>query len=447
MGCSKRTEGAAALCPECRATRGYAKRYDFQREPWDTSRETRPDIAKPRYGDPRSSMRIVILAAVTLGTVMVFVLLLLVRLNADLDALREQVATDLDETAERLQRETDQSRALTADLEETNGQLQREADRSAALTAGLQSASARLEAKAAETVDLHAELEARTGQLATERSENETLTASLAASGALLESVTAEKAGLEADLEAAARQLADSADAYVTLAQAGGSVADLNEARDRLVDEIAALRSEISDLEERRRPLIVASHTTGFLCTGSMEPKITCLDSATWLDNYNPADVVVGSVISFAAPPECQLGNAHVAHRVLNTREEGGVYWYWPKGDALADADGCWVPHTRVYSYLVELSKDAYPENSGLRERVNAATAERDATYARFRAAEAVYTQRHQQFCGHAPDACRLDAAGLAELDGLYSEMLRLYWLHQDAYSAWNDVYWEALNG
>ena len=392
-------------------------------------------------------MRIVIFAAVTLGTVMVFVLLLLVRFNADLDALREQVAADLDEAAELLQRETDRSRALAVDLEETDRRLQREVNRSAALTAGLQSASARLAAAAAETAGLRAELNARTGQLATQRSGNETLTASLAASRSLLESVAAEKEDLEADLEAAARELADSADAYTTLAQAGGSVADLNEARDRLMDEMAALRDEISDLEEQRRPLIVGSHTTGFLCTGSMEPKITCLDSATWLDNFKPANVVVGSVISFAAPPECQLGNAHVATRVLDIREEGGVYWYWPKGDALADADGCWVPHTRVYSYLIELDKDVYPENSSLRNRVNAATAERDATYARFRAAAAVYTRRYQQFCGHAPDACRLDAAGLAELDGLYSEMLRLYWLHQDAYSAWNDVYWEALNG
>ena len=81
-------------------------------------------------------MRIAILAAVTLGTVMVFVLLL-VRLNADLDALREQVAADLDEAAEQLQRETDRSRALTADLEETNERLQREADRGAVLTADL----------------------------------------------------------------------------------------------------------------------------------------------------------------------------------------------------------------------------------------------------------------------------------------------------------------------
>ncbi len=158
-----------------------------------------------------------------------------------------------------------------------------------------------------------------------------------------------------------------------------------------------------------------------------MEPKITCLDSATWVGNFNPADVVVGAVISFAAPPECGLGNVHVAHRVVDIREDDGVYSYWPKGDALADADGCWVPHTNVYGYLIELSKDAYAENSGLRNRVNAATAERDATYALFRAAEAVYVQRHQQYCGYAPDACRLDAAGLAELNGLYAEMLRLY--------------------
>ena len=65
-------------------------------------------------------------------------------------------------------------------------------------------------------------------------------------------------------------------------------MADLSEARDRLMDETAALRDEIRDLEEQRRPLIVASPNHGIPLHGSMEPKIACLDSTTWLDNARP---------------------------------------------------------------------------------------------------------------------------------------------------------------
>lgn len=52
----------------------------------------------------------------------------------------------------------------------------------------------------------------------------------------------------------------------------------------------------------------------------------------------------------------------------------------------------------------------------------------------------------YEEFCVHNPDACTLDEAGVAELDRLYDEFIRLFNIHQEAYDAWNVVYQEAYN-
>ena len=225
-----------------------------------------------------------------------------------------------------------------------------------------------------------------------------------------------------------------------------GTLETLRADRDTLLGEIETLNSSIKELQAIRRPLIVQSTTVGFRCTGSMEPKITCLDSATWLHNFDPEDVSVGTVIVFTPVPECELGTGTLSHRVVDIREDEGTYYYWPKGDANPDADGCWIPHTNVYGYMIELHKDTHPEYSDLRNRVNAAQAYRDETLATYKAAEEAYNRRYQEFCGHDPDACTLDQAGVAELDRLYDEFIRLFNIHQEAYDAWNVVYQEAWN-
>ena len=67
---------------------------------------------------------------------------------------------------------------------------------------------------------------------------------------------------------------------------------------------------------------MVESYTTGFHCTGSMEPKITCLDTTTWLANFNPQDVVIGTVIVFTPTADCELSSSRVAHRVTAVKVE-----------------------------------------------------------------------------------------------------------------------------
>ena len=62
---------------------------------------------------------------------------------------------------------------------------------------------------------------------------------------------------------------------------------------------ITSLRAEITDLKRERSPLLLESGISTFRCTGSMEPKLTCLDSATMLNNFFPEDITVGAIISF----------------------------------------------------------------------------------------------------------------------------------------------------
>ncbi len=372
-------------------------------------------------------MRVLVFASTTLGVVVAAVLLvLLVRTNSELNASKSRV--------EASQVRIEQ---LTTDLGAVTQRLNEE-------TASFEAANSRLAGAIAENAGLKAELGVTTEQLDAQTSRNETLTADLLESSEELGRNTAENKALATNLETVTRQLADKSADYDTLLHEAGTLEDLRADKDTLLSEIEALRSSIRELERQRIPLIVHSQTQGFRCTGSMEPKITCLDSASWLRNFNPEDVTVGSVIVFTPTAECEIGQGTVSHRVLDIREVEGTYYFWPKGDANPDADGCWIPDTNVYGYMVELHKDTHPQNTALRNRVNSAKAKRDETFATYKAAEETYNQRYQAYCGHSPDACSLDPARVAELDRLYDEYIRLFNIHQEAFEAWNAVFQEA---
>ena len=122
---------------------------------------------------------------------------------------------------------------------------------------------------------------------------------------------------------------------YQALVDAGGDLEQVRaeeEASQKRVDE---LEVEIKELQEQRRPLILspgAVATSGFLCTGSMYPAITCLDRGSWLEEFNPEDIVVGATISFN--PNCwEEGPDDIptAHRVKEIKVEDGTYYFWPR--------------------------------------------------------------------------------------------------------------------
>ncbi len=221
------------------------------------------------------------------------------------------------------------------------------------------------------------------------------------------------KLGLQRDELAA--QFEDLSFRHSELQLAVGTVDDLR-------TKASALRDEIEELEEWRRPLILAldsAATSGFKCTGSMEPTITCLDRATFLTNFRPEDIVVGATISFN--PNCWEDGASgrgAAHRVADIELRGGIYHYWPKGDASDEPDGCWIPQTSVRGYIIEIHKNAVPENAELRDQVNAARAA-------FVAAREAYRDLLEGYCGSRdPDGCYLDPRPYAEVDEAYERAL-----------------------
>ncbi len=219
--------------------------------------------------------------------------------------------------------------------------------------------------------------------------------------GALLE----ERKDLEGRLETVTGQYAD-------LVERAGT-------KEQLEEDATELQQEIRDLENQRAPLILSPndlHRTGFLCTGSMEPTISCLDEATWLADFRPEDIVVGATIVFS--PSC-WNTQRVAHRVLEVEVRNGTHYFWPKGDGNRQADGCWVPETNVEMYIVEVHRNVRPENAALRNHVNSA--------------KDTYYELLDRYCGDIPSQeCRLP-------NREYSEVRAAF----DNYSCWTDV---ALN-
>ena len=153
-----------------------------------------------------------------------------------------------------------------------------------------------------------------------------------------------------------------------------------------LEERIGELKAEIDELESRRRALLVRSEVTEILCTGSMEPALTCLDSVTILTNFRPEDIVVGSIISFFEDGD--TSTTPFLHRILERKVENGVNYFWPQGDAADEADGYWVPEDWVEGYVTELHKNSHPENTELRNEVLAKEDEYYRTQAHYEAVE-----------------------------------------------------------
>lgn len=369
------------------------------------------------------------LAAIVLASVAVYVFTELERADADVRAAQtalEHTNADLLETHVALaQSNLDRVALEEANdrLEQDNADLQRDkAGLSADKDALLGYLNGALEANAVVTDDLQA--------------------AKVALAGIRVELVEAESqvttlTGAKSDLEGRLGEMTQRFEArdaeYTTLhaqhqrlSQAAGDV-------DELEAEVTRLRGEVDTLEERRRPLLLAMQGTrveGFLCTGSMEPKLTCLDTATWMQDFAPHEIVRGAIISFdnrACWSDAVGGRS--AHRVVERRIVGGVYYYWPKGDAQANADGCWVPHTAVDGYVIEVQRNAVLANERLRDGVNA-------SQAAYSTAWEDYLDAIEAFCGHRePHRC---SVSLSDPLGQHAQTL---WLRvreaSDLYGCW----------
>ena len=259
--------------------------------------------------------------------------------------------------------------------------------------------------------DAQAENAALTDDLDAARAVHVQLRGELVEAQSQITTLTDEKTDVEWRLNEMTRRFETRDADYTALNTQHQQLMEAVGAVEELTARASGLRTEIATLEERRQPLFLAmqrQRVEGFLCTGSMEPKLTCLDTATWMPDFSPDEIVAGTVISFdnrACWSDAVGGRS--AHRVVSTHIIDDVQYYWPKGDAHADADGCWVPHTAVDGYLIELHRNTVPANADLRDNVNAANAA-------YNTAWEAYLDALQANCGHRnPQRCSVDTSTL----------------------------------
>ena len=358
--------------------------------------------------------------------------------SAELDStattLTQQEAANaalVEETTATL-RSLTQQEAANAALEHTNSTLRSEKEnlqgslavadaQSAALQAGLDALGERydrLDADHSSLTDQHDELSDAHEALNVLYVELEEDRNALAVrhSGLLVDftTLTTDQQTLTTELDALKGQ-------YRTLAEKAGEL-------EKVEERISELEGEIERLAAMRRPLILGDgdlNRGGVACTGSMEPVLTCLDEVTWLQDFDPADIVVGTTIAFH--PACWQSDRAIAHRVMDIEVRDGIHYFWPKGDAAVEADGCWVPETNVRGYIVEIHKNVNPENAELRKAVLSAKG----TYEE--ALDAYYALRDRY--------CARNAAQCTVPRSVYGQILQL---HQDAvralsvYRCWN---------
>ena len=253
---------------------------------------------------------------------------------------------------------------------------------------------------------------------------NEGLLSDLSEARAENDNLQASNRELSGDLEVARSD-------YMALQSAVGTVEELQSTAD-------GVRGEIVELEDMLRPLILSwdSRTTGsFFCTGSMEPTLGCLDSVTWITEFEPSMIVEGTIISFN--PNCWETHAdkddvNTAHRVIDIKFEDDVYHFWPRGDGNEEDDGCWIPHGNVEGYAVEFFPNRYPQNGKLRLAVLNA---RDT----YRTIRDEYRVLYLRYCGFPVTdgrICTLPNHQYREVDGLWDDVKAAL----TSYDCWTEV-------
>jgi len=299
----------------------------------------------------------------------------------------------------------------------------------------LESTNAELTEKRDEAISrgdaLLVDKEQLTTDLAVSRNDNERLLTTNAGLHSDLSEARAENDTLKTSNRELSGDLEAARSDYMTLQSAVGTVEELQSTAD-------GVRGEIIELEEKLRPLTLSWRsraTSGFLCTGSMEPTISCLDTVTWITEFDPSVIVEGAVISFN--PDCQethldKDDRGTAHRVIDIKVENDVYHFWPRGDGNEEDDGCWIPHGNVEGYAVDFFPNTRPENAELRLAVLNA---RDV----FREVRDSYDEAFTRYCGFSPyegRPCYLSGSQYDETTSLWRAQIAAL----DAYSCWTEV-------
>lgn len=162
---------------------------------------------------------------------------------------------------------------------------------------------------------------------------------------------------LIADSGIAVGQLAELQNRYdVLLAQ----YKDLQESHDaatlRLAQLVPIESTELSAPALYLDSALPEVATTRPLCSGSMEPTITCDDLLVLYEPASPTDLDEGDVIYFRKPNESCTGaldGRFTLHRISNVISNSDGLFFQTKGDAFTNPDRCLVPAEDVIYKLL----------------------------------------------------------------------------------------------
>ena len=339
------------------------------------------------------------------------------QLEATTEGLEHTEAV-LDSTAQELGSTKEELDNTTHELTETSEELASTIDQLGVTTEELDTTTQELDATASKLDATAAELDSTAGMLASTAAE-------LEATQDELEATSGRLASTSAQLDSTEQELA------VTLAKRDVLDEQLRVIRVRVgsLEEVKTRLADIEALIEQREPLIPETGVRDFACTGSMEPKITCLDSARYLFNFDPNDIVVGSVIAFTPPEDCDLEleeGKNLVHRVIEVGEQDGVIAFRTKGGNSYSDDGCWITPDDILGYITALDKDTYSERERLGDAVNAARVSFDEAQRAFMEADYAYEDYADDWCYNY--TCQ---------SPYYQRALRLYKARQAAFDHW----------
>lgn len=349
------------------------------------------------------------------------------RLDEAQDALASE-KSQLKTTTKELRDTTDDLQATSLDLSRTSQELD-------ATKQTLEDTTEELALTSTQLADTSHELDSTAAALEETTRDLETTTENLNSTTATLDITTTELEDANAELDSMKQELAFTTDELTsTTAQLDTVTQDLSALRSR-VGNLETVETRLTELEamiEQRTPLIPDTHVGGFACTGSMEPTITCMDTALWLDNYDPNDIVVGAVISFNPDQSCNLrGSGRTAHRVIEIRS--APLAFKTKGDANDEDDECWIAPGQVNGYITAIYKGTVLENAVLMLTVGTSKVV-------YREAEQEYEAYVARYCPNYECSSR---GTYQKATRLYNEVIAL----EETYLCWLDVAREHTRG
>ena len=253
----------------------------------------------------RIPLLVAIVAAIALASVTVYLFTELSSANDTLATTRDTLGSQI-ETNTALQGEnsalqsdkaaTEAANAtLTANLDDAADAVSAWEDANATLTANLDDALGAIDDWGVAFADKEKDLAETNEELAGTKAELSGVSSELTQSKGRVSELTQSYAALQSTHSSLRMRHTSLQSDLDDLRKTYGNLESLEQS-------VADLEAEIARLRAEREPLILSPGSIrkrGAACTGSMEPKLTCLDEMLWLYDFDPADIVVGASIAY----------------------------------------------------------------------------------------------------------------------------------------------------